>query len=85
MCAAIYFGHFFYRIYFGESNTFNDDCDNRSNNPRLLEYEHSKKQSIVLICDVFLDDSKVCLINLKCCTRINVLLIINKMYTMIIF
>lgn len=50
---------FFYRIYFGESNPISDDGDNKSFNPRLMEYEKNKKRLIVFICDVFLDDPKV--------------------------
>lgn len=57
--------YFYFRIYFGESNAFgNDEAHNlRTCNPRLLEYEQNKKRMIIFICDIFLDDPKVCKIS----------------------
>lgn len=50
-----------FRIYFGESASVNDeDHSLKSNNPRLLEYEQKKNRMIIFVCDVFLDDPKVC-------------------------
>jgi len=37
-----------------------EDCSLKSCNPKLLEYEQSKKRMIILLCDVFLDEPKVC-------------------------
>ncbi|VVC32479.1 DNA polymerase epsilon, subunit B,DNA polymerase epsilon subunit B, N-terminal,DNA polymerase [Cinara cedri] len=48
------------KIYFGEATTFcDDDHSLKLYNPKLLEYEKTKKRMIIFICDVFLDDPKV--------------------------
>lgn len=53
--------YFNFRIYFGELN--DEDHNMKTYNPRLLEYEQSKKRMIIFICDIFLDDPKVCKIS----------------------